>query len=51
MTKSSASYHWRVLRESGVVEQRREGRYLYLRLRRADLDDRFPGVLDAVVRG
>ena len=23
MTKSSASYHWRVLRESGVVEQRR----------------------------
>ena len=50
MTKSSASYHWRVLRESGIVEQRREGRYLYLSLRRADLDARFPGVLDAVVR-
>ncbi len=51
MTKSSASHHWRVLCENGIVEQRREGRYLYLRLRRADLDSRFPGVLDAVTNG
>lgn len=49
MTKSSASHHWRVLRESGLVAQRREGRYLYQRLRREDLWDRFPGVLDAVL--
>jgi DNA-binding transcriptional ArsR family regulator len=51
MTKSSASHHWRMLRESGIVEQRREGRYLYLRLRKADLDSRFPGLLDAVIKG
>ena len=51
VTKSTASHHWRVLRESGIVEQRREGRYLYLRLRRDDLDSRFPGVLDAVIHG
>lgn len=51
MTKSSASHHWRILRDSGVVEQRREGRYLYQRLRRADLDSRFPGLLDAVING
>jgi DNA-binding transcriptional ArsR family regulator len=51
MTKSSASHHWRMLRESGVVEQRREGRYLFMRLRRADLDSRFPGLLDAVING
>jgi DNA-binding transcriptional ArsR family regulator len=51
MTKSSASHHWRMLRESGIVEQRREGRYLYLRLRKADLDTRFPGLLDAVIKG
>ena len=51
VTKSSASHHWRVLRENGIVEQRREGRYLYLRLRRDDLDSRFPGVLDAVIHG
>lgn len=49
MTKSSASHHWRVLRECGLVEQRREGRYLYQRLRREDLDSRFPGVLSAVI--
>jgi len=49
MTKSSASHHWRVLRENGVVTQRREGRYLYQSLRRDDLDARFPGVLDAIV--
>jgi DNA-binding transcriptional ArsR family regulator len=50
-TKSSASYHWRVLRENGIIEQRREGRYVYLRLRRGELDRRFPGVLEAVIRG
>jgi DNA-binding transcriptional ArsR family regulator len=49
MTKSSASHHWRVLRESGVIEQRRDGRVLRTRLRRADLDGRFPGVVAAVL--
>jgi DNA-binding transcriptional ArsR family regulator len=49
MTKSSASHHWRVLRENGIVEQRRDGRFLFQRLRREDLDARFPGVLDAVI--
>jgi DNA-binding transcriptional ArsR family regulator len=49
MTKSSASHHWRVLRECGLVAQRREGRFLYQQLRRADLDDRFPGVIAAVL--
>ncbi|WP_020498598.1 ArsR/SmtB family transcription factor [Sciscionella marina] len=51
MTKSSASHHWRVLRENGIVEQRKQGRNLYMRLRRADLDARFPGMLDAVIDG
>jgi DNA-binding transcriptional ArsR family regulator len=51
MTKSSASHHWKVLREHGIVSQRREGRFLYLRLRREDLDSRFPGVLAAVING
>jgi len=51
VTKSTASHHWQVLRRSGVVTQRREGRYLHLGLRRDDLDARFPGLLDAVVNG
>ncbi|WP_307799992.1 ArsR/SmtB family transcription factor [Pseudonocardia alni] len=51
MTKSSASHHWRTLRESGVIEQRRDGRVLRTRLRRVDLDARFPGLVAAVVAG
>lgn len=49
MTKSSASHHWRILRENGLIEQHRDGRVLRTRLRRADLDARFPGVLEAVL--
>ncbi|WP_159945503.1 MULTISPECIES: helix-turn-helix transcriptional regulator [unclassified Nocardiopsis] len=47
--KSSMTHHWRVLRESGVIRQRRVGRRLYLTLRRDDLDARFPGLLDLVL--
>ena len=46
---SSASHHWRVLRESGVLLARRDGRVIVHSLRRDDLDDRFPGLLDAVL--
>ncbi|MEV4895397.1 helix-turn-helix domain-containing protein [Nonomuraea sp. NPDC055795] len=48
--KSSMTHHWRVLRESGVIRQRRSGRKLYLTLRRDDLDTRFPGLLDVVLK-
>ncbi len=51
LSKSTASHHWKVLRECGVVEQRREGRHLHMWLRRDDLDGRFPGLLDAVLDG
>ncbi|MFI6576168.1 ArsR/SmtB family transcription factor [Nocardiopsis sp. NPDC050513] len=49
--KSSMTHHWRALRESGVIRQRRDGRRLYLALRRADLEARFPGLLDLVLGG
>lgn len=47
--KSTLTTHWRVLRESGVVHMRPSGRRLFLTLRRADLDARFPGLLDTVL--
>ncbi|MBY6307372.1 ArsR/SmtB family transcription factor [Streptomyces clavuligerus] len=47
--RSSMTHHWRALRESGVIHQRRDGRRFYLTLRRADLDARFPGLLDLVL--
>jgi DNA-binding transcriptional ArsR family regulator len=49
VTKSTLTHHFRVLREAGVIEQREEGTARLNRLRREDLDTRFPGLLDAVL--
>jgi DNA-binding transcriptional ArsR family regulator len=48
--KSSLSHHFRVLRESGVVSTRKDGKLLMNTLRREDLEVRFPGLLKAVLR-
>jgi DNA-binding transcriptional ArsR family regulator len=49
VAKSTATHHWRVLRECGVVASRVDGTRKFQRLRRADLDARFPGLLDAIL--
>jgi len=49
IAKSTATHHWRVLRECGVVAAREEGTRKFHRLRRADLDARFPGLLDSIL--
>jgi DNA-binding transcriptional ArsR family regulator len=49
IAKSTATHHWRVLRECGVVAARLEGTKKYQRLRRQDLDNRFPGLLDSIL--
>jgi DNA-binding transcriptional ArsR family regulator len=49
MPKSSLSHHFRVLRTAGVVTARKDGTAIMNRLRRADLDARFPGLLDSVL--
>jgi DNA-binding transcriptional ArsR family regulator len=49
VAKSTMTHHYRVLREAGVVRQRREGTTKLTELRREDLDARFPGLLDAVL--
>jgi DNA-binding transcriptional ArsR family regulator len=48
--KSTSSHHFRVLREAGVLRGRQEGTRRYYRLRRDDLDARFPGLLDSVLK-
>lgn len=50
VTKSTCTHHFRVLREAGVIRQRLEGTTRLSSLRRRDLEDRFPGLLDAVLR-
>jgi DNA-binding transcriptional ArsR family regulator len=49
VAKSTASHHFRVLREAGVISQRMVGREKLTELRREDLDARFPGLLASVV--
>jgi DNA-binding transcriptional ArsR family regulator len=49
VTKSTLTHHFRVLREAGVIRQDEEGTSRLNRLRRGDLDARFPGLLDAVL--
>ena len=48
--KSTGSHHLKVLREAGVVSAEVDGTRKYHTLRRADLDARFPGLLDSVLR-
>src|SRR5579863_9881877 len=49
VTKSTLTHHFRVLREAGVISQELAGTAKLNSLRRADLDARFPGLLDAVL--
>lgn len=47
--KSTLSHHMKVLRESGVTRTRAQGTHRYVSLRRAELDEAFPQLLDAVL--
>jgi DNA-binding transcriptional ArsR family regulator len=50
IAKSTMSHHFKILRESGVIYCRKEGTQHMNSLRREDLDARFPGLLDAVLK-
>ena len=50
VTKSTCTHHFKVLREAGVISQRHRGTARLNSLRRGDLDARFPGLLDSVLR-
>lgn len=47
--KSSMSHHFRVLREAGLVHTQTLGTSHLNRLRREELQARFPGLLDAIL--
>ncbi|GAB4168237.1 MAG: metalloregulator ArsR/SmtB family transcription factor [Thalassobaculales bacterium] len=47
---ATLSNHVRILREAGVIRSRREGTELINMLRRGEIDGRFPGLLDAILR-
>ena len=49
VAKSTLSHHLKTLRGAGVTRTREEGTRCFHRLRRDDLDSRFPGLLDSVL--
>ena len=50
VSKATASHHFKVLREAGVIAQHDEGTRRISNLRSDDLERRFPGLLDSVLR-
>lgn len=48
--KSNLAYHFAKLREAGLIRTRIVGTTRYMRLRRTDLDARFPGLLDTIIK-
>jgi DNA-binding transcriptional ArsR family regulator len=47
---STSSYHLRLLRMAGVTRTRAEGTQRFISLRRDDLERRFPGLVEVLVR-
>ncbi len=48
--KAALSHHFAVLRGAGLIEQRDDGPKRANRLRRAEFEHRFPGLLDLALR-
>ena len=49
VAKSTGSHHLKTLHTAGVTAERAQGVCKYIRLRRTELDERFPGLLDSVL--
>jgi DNA-binding transcriptional ArsR family regulator len=45
VAKSTKTHHWRALREAGLIVQRSAGNGTFVRLRRTEFEQRFPGLL------
>lgn len=50
VAKSTASHHFRVLREAGVIHMQPEGTQFINSLRKDDLNNRFPGLLEVILQ-
>ncbi|MBR0794553.1 helix-turn-helix transcriptional regulator [Bradyrhizobium jicamae] len=48
--KSNLAYHFTKLRDAGLMQTRIVGTNRLMKLRREDLDTRFPGLIDAVIK-
>jgi DNA-binding transcriptional ArsR family regulator len=48
--RSTLSHNTRILRDAGLIESERRGKSVINRVRRTDLESRFPGLLDLVLK-
>jgi DNA-binding transcriptional ArsR family regulator len=48
--KSNLAYHFAKLRDAGLMQTRIVGTIRLMKLRREDMDARFPGLIDAVLK-
>jgi DNA-binding transcriptional ArsR family regulator len=51
LPRSTLSHNTRILREAGLIASERRGKTVINRVRTADLDARFPGLMDLVLSG
>jgi DNA-binding transcriptional ArsR family regulator len=51
VSKSTATHHLKVLTRAGITADREQGTRKFIHLRRDELDQRFPGLLESVLRG
>src|SRR4051812_17559368 len=49
VSKSTLSHHFKVLREAGVTHTRVNGTHRLVSIRRDELEERFPGLLESVL--
>jgi DNA-binding transcriptional ArsR family regulator len=50
VSKSTTTHHLKTLASAGITADREEGTRKYVHLRRAELDQRFPGLIESVLR-
>lgn len=50
MSPSTISFHHKILRESGLIRSEKKGVEVINTLRKDELDKRFPGLLDSILK-
>ncbi|ATW28762.1 transcriptional regulator [Candidatus Formimonas warabiya] len=50
LPKSALSHHFKILRESGLIHVRIEGKQRFLSIRYDELEKRFPGLLSTIIK-
>ena len=50
LSSATLSHHWKVLREAGLTRTTVSGRFRSIQVRNEDINWKFPGLLDVILR-